>query len=141
MGRGNDLTICLCVPEHAGALQLVKLLTLRYNFPLTIEEMLARLFVLGCRKLSFTVAVPVNRGLQVLNDQLGPGDLHEQSVNDCVGRCRRQRCVHLHQRENSLPRWKWAPVKRPVGNLRPSPTPLTVHQSCIDHRCPHRQTS
>jgi hypothetical protein len=25
-----------------------------------------------------------------------------------------------------------------VGNLRPSPTPLTVYQSRIDHRCPRR---
>jgi hypothetical protein len=113
MGRGNDLTISLCVSEHSGALQLVKLLTLRYYFPLTIEEMLARLFVPGCRKLSSTVAVPVNHGLQVLNDQLGLGDLHEQSVNGSVGKVPSpalRPC--LSQRENSLPRWKWVPVKR-----------------------------
>ncbi len=32
-------------------------------------------------------------------------------------------------------------VETLVGNLRPSPTPLTVHQIRIDHRCPRRQTS
>jgi hypothetical protein len=94
MGSGNDLTVCLCVSEYAGVLQLVKLLKLRYDFPLPIEEMLARLIVLGCRKMSCTVVVPVNRGLQVLNNQLGLGDLHEQSVNDYVGRCRSRDCVH-----------------------------------------------
>ncbi len=68
--------------EHVVTLQLVKLLTLRYDFPLPIEEILARLFVLGCRKLSFAVPVPINRGREVLNGQLGLSDLHDQSVND-----------------------------------------------------------